>query len=91
MHDKVVCIIEEQEPMSAGGILLPESAQGKSNIGLVESVGSGDFNAAGVFVWTTTRPGDRVLFGQWSGQEVQFDNQKRFILRESDILGKIVD
>jgi len=89
MYDKVVCVIEEVNSVSTGGIILPDSAKGKSNVGLVHAVGPGKHNAAGEFVATTLKPGDRVIFGQWSGVEVSLGGQMYVVFCEEDVIGKV--
>ncbi|MGE0517170.1 MAG: co-chaperone GroES, partial [Hyphomicrobiaceae bacterium] len=72
---------------TAGGILIPDTAQEKPSQGEVVSVGPGGRDEKGNLVPMTVKSGDRVLFGKWSGTEVKIDGRELLIMKESDILG----
>jgi chaperonin GroES len=80
----------EQEDITAGGIILPETAKEKPQEGKILAVGPGDRDDEGKRIALDVKVGDKVLFAKYSGTEVKMDGKKLLILRESDILG-IVD
>ena len=77
----------EQEEITAGGIVLPETAKEKPQQGKVLAAGPGDRNDKGERVAMDVKVGDIVLFAKYSGTEVKMDGKKLLIMRESDILG----
>jgi chaperonin GroES len=76
----------EQEEVTAGGIVLPETAKEKPQKGTVLAVGPGDRNDKGERVPMDVASGDIVLFAKYSGTEIKYDGKKLLILRESDVL-----
>jgi chaperonin GroES len=76
----------EQEEITAGGIVLPETAKEKPQQGNVLAVGQGDRDDEGNRIAMDVSVGDKVLFAKYSGTEVKMDGKKLLILRESDIL-----
>ncbi|MFT3892323.1 MAG: co-chaperone GroES [Anaerolineales bacterium] len=76
----------EQEEISAGGIILPETAKEKPQEGKILAAGPGDRDDAGNRIALEVKVGDRVLYAKYSGTEVKVDGKKLLILRESDIL-----
>ncbi len=89
LHDRVVVRRVNAEEKTAGGIILPDSAQEKPSEGEVVAVGSGARNEAGKVVELDVKKGDIVLFGKWSGTEVQVGGEDLLIMKESDIMGII--
>jgi len=87
LHDRVVVKRVEQEEKTAGGIIIPDTAKEKPMEGEVVSVGPGARNEKGEIVALDVKPGDRILFGKWSGTEVKLDGQELLIMKESDIMG----
>ncbi len=77
----------EQEEVTAGGIVLPETAKEKPQQGKVLAAGPGERNDKGERIPMEVKVGDTVLFAKYSGTEVKMDGKKLLILRESDILG----
>jgi chaperonin GroES len=77
----------EQEEVTAGGIVLPETAKEKPQQGKVLAAGPGDRNDKGERITLDVKVGDTVLFAKYSGTEVKMDGKKLLILRESDLLG----
>jgi chaperonin GroES len=78
----------EQEEVTAGGIVLPETAKEKPQQGKVLATGPGDRNEkTGERIAMDVKVGDTVLFAKYSGTEVKMDGKKLLILRESDLLG----
>jgi chaperonin GroES len=89
LHDRVVVRRTEEETKTAGGIIIPDTAKEKPIQGEVVAVGPGGRDEAGRLVPLNVNPGDRVLFGKWSGTEVKIDGQELLIMKESDIFGVI--
>ncbi len=79
----------EQEEMTAGGIILPETAKEKPQEGKILAAGPGERDEDGKRIAMDVKAGDRVLYAKYSGTEVKIDGKKLLILRESDILGII--
>jgi chaperonin GroES len=76
----------EQEEMTAGGIILPETAKEKPQEGKILAAGPGERDDDGERIPMEVKVGDRVLYAKYSGTEVKMDGKKLLILRESDIL-----
>ena len=91
LHDRVVVRRITAEEKTAGGIIIPDTAQEKPMEGQVIAAGAGARNEAGQLVALDVKAGDRVLFGKWSGTEVKIDGQELLIMKESDIMGVLTD
>ena len=89
LHDRVVVKRIDAEEKTAGGIIIPDTAKEKPSQGEVIAVGPGARDDAGKVQPLDVKPGDRILFGKWSGTEVKVDGQDLLIMKESDILGII--
>ena len=89
LHDRVVVRRLNAEEKTAGGIIIPDTAQEKPMEGQVVAAGAGARNEAGQLVALEVKAGDRVLFGKWSGTEVKLDGEELLIMKESDIMGII--
>ena len=89
LHDRVVIRRVEQEEKSAGGIIIPDTAKEKPMEGEVVAVGPGGRDENGKLIPIDVKPGDRVLFGKWSGTEVKIEGEELLIMKESDIMGVI--
>ena len=87
LHDRVVVKRVEEDTKTAGGIIIPDTAKEKPQQGEVVAVGPGARDEQGKIVPLDVKPGDRVLFGKWSGTEVKIDGDDLLIMKESDILG----
>ena len=87
LHDRVVVKRIDAEAKSAGGIIIPDTAQEKPSQGEVVAVGPGGRDEAGKLIPIDIKVGDRVLFGKWSGTEVKIDGDELLIMKESDIMG----
>jgi chaperonin GroES len=79
----------EQEDITAGGIILPETAKEKPQEGKILASGPGDRDDAGNRIAMEVKVGDKVLYAKYSGTEVKVDGKKLLILRESDILAVV--
>ncbi|GAB4578884.1 MAG: co-chaperone GroES [Anaerolineales bacterium] len=86
LGNRVVVEPIEQEEMTAGGIILPETAKEKPQRGKVLAAGPGDRNDKGERIALDVAVGDTVLFAKYSGTEIKLDGKKLLILRENDIL-----
>jgi len=89
LDDRVVVEGLEAEEKTAGGILLPDTAKQKPQQGKVIAVGPGKLSDAGARTPLAVKVGDTVLFGKYSGSDVEVNGRELKILRESDILGKL--
>jgi chaperonin GroES len=89
LHDRVVVRRVEEEQKSKGGILIPDTAKEKPMQGEVVAAGPGARDEQGQVQPLDVKPGDRVLFGKWSGTEVKIDGEELLIMKESDIMGII--
>ena len=87
LHDRVVIRRLEAEEKTKGGIIIPDTAKEKPQEGQVVAVGPGARNERGEIIPLEVRPGDKILFGKWSGTEVKVDGEDLLIMKESDILG----
>ncbi|TMJ14801.1 MAG: co-chaperone GroES [Alphaproteobacteria bacterium] len=87
LHDRVLVRRIEAAAKSAGGIIIPDTAQEKPQEGEVVSVGSGTRSEDGKVVPLDVKAGDKILFGKWSGSEVKLDGEDLLIMKEADILG----
>ena len=87
LHDRVVVKRVTAEEKSAGGIIIPDTAQEKPSQGEIIAVGPGGRDEAGKLIPIDIKVGDTVLFGKWSGTEVKLDGQELLIMKESDIMG----
>jgi len=89
LHDRVVVRRITAEEKSAGGIIIPDTAQEKPMEGEVVAVGPGTRNEQGAIVALELKAGDRVLFGKWSGTEVKLDGEEFLIMKELDVMGVV--
>jgi len=89
LHDRVLVRRIEADTKTAGGIIIPDSAQEKPSEGEIVSVGEGARDDSGNRVALDVKAGDRVLFGKWGGTEVKIDGEDLLIMKESDIMGVI--
>ena len=91
LHDRVLVRRVESEEKTKGGLIIPDSAKEKPAEGEVIACGDGARKDSGELIEMAVKPGDRVLFGKWSGTEVTVDGEELLIMKESDILGVITD
>ena len=87
LHDRVVVRRLEEEPSSAGGIVLPDSATEKPSQGEVLAAGPGKANENGDVRPLDVKVGDKIIFGQYGGSTVKIDGEEVLILSESEIFG----
>lgn len=91
LTDHIVLKAVEKEEVTASGIVIPDSAKEKPQHGLVESVGPGKMNDAGVVETIELASGDRVLYQKYTGQEVTVDNEDYIVIRFQDVLARLED
>jgi chaperonin GroES len=91
LHDRVAVRRLNAEEKTAGGIIIPDTAQEKPMEGEVVAAGPGTRDEKGQLVALEVKAGDRILFGKWSGTEVKLDGEELLIMKESDIMGVIED
>ena len=89
LHHRVVVRRIDAEEKTKGGIIIPDTAKEKPQEGEVIAVGPGGRDENGKLIPIDLKPGNRVLFGKWSGTEVKLDGEELLIMKESDIMGVI--
>lgn len=89
LRDRIIVRRTEEEKTTAGGIIIPDSAQEKPQSGEVIAVGNGKVLEDGKVVPLELKQGDKILFGKYSGTEVKIDGEELLILKEEDILGVV--
>jgi chaperonin GroES len=89
LQDRVIVKRIEEEEKSKGGIIIPDTAKEKPQEGRVVAVGKGKVNEDGKIIPLDVKVNDRVLFGKYSGSEINIDGEEHLIMREEDILGVI--
>ena len=89
LHDRVLVRRVESDEKTKGGLIIPDTAKEKPAEGEVVSVGPGARKDSGELIAPTVKAGDKILFGKWSGTEVQLEGEELLIMKESDILGII--
>ena len=87
LYDRVLVERLESEEKTSGGIIIPDTAKEKPMEGLVIAVGNGTRSEKGDIVPLQVKPGDKVLFGKWSGNEIKLDGKDYLVMKESDIMG----
>jgi chaperonin GroES len=87
LHDRVLVRRVDAQEKTAGGIIIPDTAQEKPQEGEVVASGSGVRGEDGKITPLDVKAGDRILFGKWSGTEVKLDGEELLIMKESDIMG----
>jgi len=87
LHDRVVVERLDSDEKTAGGIIIPDSAQEKPMQGKILAIGSGARDESGKIQPLDVKQGDTILFGKWSGTEVKIDGKDLLIMKESDIMG----
>ena len=88
LHDRVLVRRLEEKETVKGGIIIPDTAKEKPQEGEVIAVGSGR-REKGELIPLDVKPGDRILFGKYSGNDIKIDDEEYLILKEDEILAKI--
>ena len=89
LQDRIIVRRIEEEEKTKGGIIIPDTAKEKPQEGKVVAVGKGKLNENGKVIPLDVKVNDRVLFGKYSGAEINIDGEEHLIMREEDILGVI--
>jgi chaperonin GroES len=87
LHDRVLIEVLDSSEKTAGGIIIPDTAQEKPQEGKVIAIGGGAKTEEGKTIPMDVKVGDKVLFGKWSGTEIKIDGKEYSIMKESDIMG----
>jgi chaperonin GroES len=89
LHDRVIVKRIEEERRSAGGIVIPDTAAEKPDQGEIVAVGKGKKDDQGKVIPLDVKPGDKILFGKYSGLTVKVKGEELLVMREEDIMGVI--
>jgi chaperonin GroES len=89
LHDRVLVRRLEEKEIAKGGIIIPDTAKEKPQEGEVIAVGAGKLSEKGARIRPEVKPGDRILFGKYTGSDIKIDEQEYLILREEEILAKV--
>jgi chaperonin GroES len=91
LHDRILVRRIEAEEKTAGGIIIPDTAREKPMEGEVIAVGTGARDDSGKLLPLDVKVGDRILFGKWSGTEIKLNGEELLIMKESDVMGVLVE
>ena len=91
LQDRLVIKRIKEEEKTKGGIIIPDSAKEKPQEGRVVAIGDGKTLESGQKAPLTVKPGDKILFGKYSGTEIKIDGEEHLILREDDVLAIVED
>jgi chaperonin GroES len=89
LSDRVVVLPAEAEEKSKGGIIIPDTAKEKPQLGEIIAIGPGKYSDNGSLIKMEVKVGDQILYGKYSGTEVTVDGKEYLIMRESDIFAVI--
>ncbi|MGH8552494.1 MAG: co-chaperone GroES [Methylococcales bacterium] len=89
LHDRVIVKRVEEERLSAGGIVIPDSAKEKPSQGQVIAVGNGKILDNGEVRALDVKVGEKILFGKYAGNEVKVEGEELIVMREEDIMGVV--
>ena len=89
LHDRIVVQRIDEGEQKVGGIIIPDSAKEKPQLGKVIAAGNGKSKDDGKRVPLDVKPGDSILFGKYSGQEIKLDGDEYLIMREDDVLAVV--
>ena len=87
LHDRLIVSRIDEGEQKVGGIIIPDSAKEKPQQGRVIAAGNGKTKDDGQRIALDVKPGDLILFGKYSGQEIKLDGEDYLIMREEEILG----
>ena len=91
LHDRVLVKRIEEEKKTAGGIIIPDSAQEKPVDGIIVAVGTGARDDSGKIIPLDVKEGDTVIFAKWAGTEIKIDGDELLVMKESDIIAIVED
>ena len=86
LHDRILVLRQDGETKTSGGIIIPDTAKEKPQEARVVAVGAGKIGDDGKRQPMGVKPGDRILFGKYSGSDVKIDGEEHLIMREEDVL-----
>ena len=89
LHDRVLVERLESEQTTQGGIIIPDTAQEKTQLGIIVASGEGKANQEGTIRPLLVKNGDTVIFGKYSGTEIKLGSEEFLILKEDEILGVV--
>ena len=89
LHDRVIVKRIDEEPKTAAGIVIPDTAAEKPDQGEIVAVGKGKKDEHGKLIALDVKVGDKILFGKYSGQTVKVKGEELLVMREEDIMGVI--
>jgi chaperonin GroES len=89
LQDRIIVERIDEEEMSAGGIIIPDSAKEKPQEGKIIAVGKGKISEDGKLTPVDVKKGDKILFSKYAGTEVNIDGEEHLIIREDDVLGVV--
>jgi chaperonin GroES len=87
LHDRILIRRVEEQETTRGGLIIPETAKEKPQEGEVLAVGRGKIKEDGKVLPLDVKPGDRILFGKYSGSDIVLDGEDYLIMREEEVLG----
>ncbi len=90
LHDRVIVKRIEEDQKTKGGIIIPDTAKEKPQMGEVIAAGSGKKTEDGKLLPLDVKKGDRVLFSKYAGNDIKIDGEELLIMKEEDILGIII-
>ncbi len=89
LHDRIIVERVQEETMTAGGLIIPDSAKEKPQQGVVVAAGKGKVTEDGKVLGMDVKVGDKVLFGKYAGTEIKIEGKEFLMMREDDILGVV--
>ena len=89
LHDRILVRRIEEAGTTRGGLIIPDSAKDKPQEGEVISIGTGKTLPSSLVLPVAVHPGDRILFGKYSGTEIKIDGEDFLIMKEEDVLGVV--
>ena len=89
LHDRIIVKPSEPEEITKGGIIIPDTAKEKPVQGVVMAVGNGKITEEGKVLPLQVKAGDKILYGKYSGTEINIDGEEHLIMRESDVFAII--
>ncbi len=87
LNDRILVTREEEEQMTSGGLIIPDTAKEKPQEGRIIAVGPGKRDEDGKRVPLEVKVGDRIFFAKYSGTEIEIDGEEQIFMREEDVLG----
>lgn len=91
LFDRILVQRVEAASVTPGGLFIPDNAKERPAEGIVEAVGPGRIDERGNLVAMSIRPGDRILFGRYTGSEVKIDGEDYVVMREDEIIARLLE